>query len=236
MLTMEKLTITICTLMLMFASLQANYAQNESDRDVMYEQLREEADMLERHYGLLKRVVKVIQPSVVHIQAIKDERNSSQKQVSFVEEAGAGVIFSYNDQHFVVTNRHVIADTDLRESRVVLTSGKFEDKRRDRTASFEVRIQLDDGRFFYPTEIRMDRGTDLAVMFLEETNLHASIFGDSDKVDIGDFVVAVGSPFGLSHSVSYGIVSARGRRDLELGSEGVYFQDFIQTDAAINPR
>jgi serine protease Do len=59
--------------------------------------------------------------------------------------------------------------------------------------------------------------------------------GDSDKLEIGDFVLAMGSPFGLSHSVTYGIISATGRRDLSLGREGLRFQNFIQTDAAINP-
>ena len=59
--------------------------------------------------------------------------------------------------------------------------------------------------------------------------------GDSSSVEIGDFVLAVGSPFGLSHSVTYGIISAKGRRDLQLGVEGVRYQDFFQTDAAINP-
>ena len=58
---------------------------------------------------------------------------------------------------------------------------------------------------------------------------------DSSKLEMGDFVLAVGSPFGLSHSVTYGIVSAKGRRDLEVGANGVQYQDFIQTDAAINP-
>src|SRR5205085_10072275 len=65
--------------------------------------------------------------------------------------------------------------------------------------------------------------------------LIAARIGDSSKVEIGDFVLAVGSPFGLSHSVTYGIISAKGRRDLELGDDSVRFQDFMQTDAAINP-
>src|SRR5262249_36577839 len=59
--------------------------------------------------------------------------------------------------------------------------------------------------------------------------------GDSNQLEIGDYVVAVGSPFGLSQSVTSGIVSAKGRRDLDLGDEGGRFQDFLQTDAAINP-
>jgi serine protease Do len=59
--------------------------------------------------------------------------------------------------------------------------------------------------------------------------------GNSDKLEIGDFVLAVGSPFGLSHSVTYGIISAKGRRDLKLGDGSVKYQNFLQTDAAINP-
>ena len=65
----------------------------------------------------------------------------------------------------------------------------------------------------------------------------AAPLGNSDALEIGDFVLAVGSPFGLSHSVTYGIISAKGRRDLKLGEQGttILFQDFLQTDAAINP-
>ncbi len=59
--------------------------------------------------------------------------------------------------------------------------------------------------------------------------------GDSDQVEIGDLVLAIGSPFGLSHSVTHGIISAKGRRDLTLGVDKVRIQDFLQTDAAINP-
>ncbi len=216
-------------------SVQHAWTQTEFDRDALVDQLMSETTGSDSPFRVLNKVYRVAEPSVVHIQAFKIERNSSQKQLDSIEEAGAGVIFKYNDGFYVVTNRHVIADTDLNSSRVVLTSGRFVDKRSDRTATFEVRIQLSDGRFFNPTEIRMDRGTDMAIMYVDAENLTPSKFGDSDEVGIGDFVVAVGSPFGLSHSVSYGIVSAQGRRDLELGSEGVHFQDFLQTDAAINP-
>jgi serine protease Do len=66
-------------------------------------------------------------------------------------------------------------------------------------------------------------------------DIAAAKLGDSSDVEIGDFVLAVGSPFGLSHSVTYGIISAKARRDLKLGREGVRYQDFLQTDAAINP-
>ena len=72
-------------------------------------------------------------------------------------------------------------------------------------------------------------------MAINTDGLSPARLGDSSKLDIGDFVLAVGSPFGLSHSVTYGIISAKGRRDLRLGDDGVQYQDFLQTDAAINP-
>jgi len=200
-------------LLIIIASAIPAAAQNDhQQRDRMYTALAKEADLIERQTGLLKKIVKVIQPSVVHIQASKTTRGKN-STLTKVEEAGAGVIMKYGDRFYVVTNRHVIKDAEFRH----------------------IRIQLEDGRFFNPVDVRTDPGSDIAVMFLAETDLAAARFGNSDIIDIGDFVVAVGSPFGLSHSVSYGIISARGRRDLELGSEGVRFQDFLQTDAAINP-
>ena len=79
-----------------------------------------------------------------------------------------------------------------------------------------------------------DEETDVGVLAIEAADLLASPVGDSDRMEIGDFVLAVGSPFGLSHSVTFGII-ARGRHDLQLGADSVRFQDFLQTDAAINP-
>jgi serine protease Do len=73
------------------------------------------------------------------------------------------------------------------------------------------------------------------VLAIDAPGLVAAEVGDSDAVEMGDFVLAMGSPFGLSHSVTFGIVSAKGRRTLELGHSGLELQDFLQTDAAINP-
>jgi serine protease Do len=87
----------------------------------------------------------------------------------------------------------------------------------------------------HPTEVRLDADTDVAVMFVDAPDLVPARLGNSDSVEIGDFALAVGSPFGLMRSVTYGIISAKGRRDLKLGDDGVRFQDFMQTDAAINP-
>ena len=72
-------------------------------------------------------------------------------------------------------------------------------------------------------------------MGISAPDLIAVPLGDSDRLETGDFVLALGSPFGLSGSVTFGIISARGRWDLHLPKGTIHFQDFLQTDAAINP-
>jgi serine protease Do len=98
-----------------------------------------------------------------------------------------------------------------------------------------IEVRLADGRVLHPTQAWSDRATDIALLAVAGEELVPARLGDSRNLEIGDFVLAVGSPFGLSHSVTYGIISAKGRRDLQLGDDGVIYQDFLQTDAAINP-
>jgi serine protease Do len=160
----------------------------------------------------LKSAIKFCKASIVHIEAEKKETSPNGREKT-ISEAGAGVVFKHGDTAYVLTNMHVVKDAPITE----------------------VTVLLDDGRFFHPEEIRYDHDTDLAVLYLPESDIPCCTFGNSDQIEIGDFVFAIGSPFGLSHSVTYGIVSARGRRNLDLGEDEVKYQDFIQTDAAINP-
>lgn len=183
------------------------------ERDKQYEDLAREAIALERALGIVKRVVKTVGPTVVHIEASRTRQLQLGYGARAVEEAGSGVVISLKDRWFVLTNRHVIKSSDAEH----------------------IRIKLADGRVINPIKIWSDIGTDVAVMEVNEPRLIPARVGDSNKLEIGEFVIAVGSPFGLSHSVTYGIISAKGRRDLELGDDGVRFQDFMQTDAAINP-
>jgi serine protease Do len=190
-----------------------NYPSPERRAQLMQD-LAKDVEWLERHGNVLKRVVKLVKPTVVHIEAAKTEADSFRPgRKNSVEEAGSGVIIELNRHYYVLTNRHVINDAELKA----------------------IKIKLADSRILTPTKVWSDRGTDVAVMQVDAKDLVAAQLGDSAKLDIGDFVLAVGSPFGLSHSVTSGIISAKGRRDLELGDEGVRFQDFLQTDAAINP-
>jgi serine protease Do len=118
---------------------------------------------------------------------------------------GSGVIVSADG--YIVTNNHVVDEAD------------------------KVSVTLSDGRKFTATVVGNDKKTDIAVIKIDETNLPAITFADSDAVEVGDRVLAVGNPFGLDQTVTSGIVSATGRA----GATGLDYEDFIQTDAAINP-
>ncbi len=94
-------------------------------------------------------------------------------------------------------------------------------------------VTLNDGRKFTAKNIRSDRRTDVALILLDakDARFQALDFGDSDAMEIGDRVLAVGAPFGLAGSVTHGIISAKGRNGLNMNM----YEDFLQTDAAINP-
>lgn len=192
--------------------------ESQPTREALYKDLETQAASLEQHYKLIKQIVQTVQPTVAHIEAKKRQsanssgKSGSDQRVVVVEEAGAGVVIQYRGRMYVITNYHVIESSGISD----------------------IRIESD-GIIYYPSRVIHDRATDLSVLEVDKRGLTPGKLGDSRKSEIGDFVVAVGSPFGLSHSVSYGIVSALHRHDLELGPQGVKYQDFIQTDAAINP-
>ena len=94
-----------------------------------------------------------------------------------------------------------------------------------------IAVTLKDRRRLKAKLVGSDRGTDIALLRIEAGNLTALPFGDSDTLRVGDFVAAIGNPFGLGQTVTSGIVSALGRSGINI--EG--YEDFIQTDASINP-
>ncbi len=184
----------------------------DSRRERMFAELADEYSTFDRLANLVRRVSHLVKPSVIHIEAHKSEIKSGQKES--YDEAGSGVVIrSSNQDAWVLTNRHVILGAE----------------------PAEILLRSSDGREFHPIRILDDPNTDVAVMRVNANDLPAARIGDSENIDIGDFVVAIGSPFGLSHSVTFGILSAKGRRDLSLGEQRIDLQDFFQTDAAINP-
>jgi serine protease DegQ len=128
------------------------------------------------------------------------------KKSSEPEVAGSGVIVDAK-AGYVLTNHHVIAHAN----RIVVT--------------------LKDNRKFDATLVGSDPDTDIALLKIAARNLTALPIGDADRLEVGDFVLAIGNPFGLGQAVTSGIVSALGRTGLGLES----YENFIQTDASINP-
>ncbi len=208
-------SVLLVTLQLVAAPLVADEWSplSTAERDAEFSELADDVAELERRGSILKRVVRLVKPSVVHIDATRDADGSTPSRHKPIDEAGSGVLIERRGKFYVLTNRHVIKYSSLEG----------------------IAVKLSDGRVLTPTQVWSDRATDIAILAVGGENLVPARVGDSSKLEIGDFVLAVGSPFGLSHSVTYGIISAKGRRDLQLGDDGVIYQDFLQTDAAINP-
>ena len=205
---------------LLAAQASAHNTASRAEREQLYKQLDKSATLIEQQYRHIKRIANVVEPTIVHVEAKKRQKSSASKvreksselRTVIVEEAGAGIIFEKNRRFYVMTNFHVVEDSNVNDIRLEAA-----------------------GQVFYPVRLLHDRETDLSILEVSEPGLLSARIGNSDAMGVGDFVVAIGSPFGLSHSVSYGIISATGRHDLELGPQGVKYQNFFQTDASINP-
>src|SRR5688572_2125337 len=129
---------------------------------------------------------------------------------------GTGFIISADGE--IVTNNHVVAPEEL--------GGRVAD---------EIMVQLDDKRSYKAHVIARDPATEVALLKVEARGLPVAQLGDSDATEVGEWVVAIGEPYGLQSTVTAGIVSAKGRRGDELGRMNQGYWDFIQTDTAINP-
>ena len=159
--------------------------------------------------------VKKAAPAVVNISVVGRQRGRSPDVFDFFQlpaperptGIGSGVIIDASEG-YVVTNHHVIQDAE------------------------KITVRLHDQRTVEATLVGSDEGTDIGLLQIEAEDLSELPLGDSDALEIGDFVVAIGSPFELDQTVTLGIVSALGRRSINPVPGG--YEDFIQTDASIN--
>lgn len=159
-------------------------------------------------------VARKLGPAVVSVEAVKPSGTPGKDgKAKTVEDAGSGVIVGVTGRSaWVVTNNHVISGAKPEQ----------------------ISINLADGRLLRPVQVLADPETDIALCRVEADGLIAAPLGDSDRARIGQWVVAIGSPFGLSQSLTHGIISARERGAVSLGST-IRIKDFLQTDTAINP-
>jgi serine protease Do len=172
-------------------------------------------------------IVKAISPAVVHISVEKSVKSDGQQLPEMFNDEffrrffqprlptpprefrqrGLGTGSIVSPDGYILTNNHVVADAD------------------------KITVKLPDGRELEAKLIGADPPTDLAVIQVQGKNLPIIKLGDSDDLDVGESVIAIGNPFGLEQTVTAGIVSAKGRSEVGLTD----YEDFIQTDASINP-
>lgn len=163
---------------------------------------------------LSERFEQVAQRASAAVVAIEASKPSKTNKQETTEEAGSGVIvrFEQRSTFFVVTNNHVVSEAKPEN----------------------VSVALADGRLLRPARILADPESDIALLQLDGADLPSATLGDSDRARVGQWVLAIGSPFGLNQTVTHGIISARNRGQVSLGS-AIRIKDFLQTDAAINP-
>ncbi|MBI4834034.1 MAG: trypsin-like peptidase domain-containing protein [Planctomycetes bacterium] len=184
--------------------------QADEEADKRHAKLQKELRDTNDPIQLFAKVAEVVKPSVVNISTLKNINLvyedfpffSSPRQQ---QQIGSGVIVDADG--YILTNYHVVGGAD------------------------EIKVILADKREFKGKVIGGDEMTDLAVVRIKAKNLIPAAMGDSDSTKIGEWVVAIGNPFGLDNTVTSGIISAR-REAFNVSGKG---NDFIQTDAAINP-
>lgn len=166
-------------------------------------------------------IVNAVSPSVVNISSVKTLKKQPSPFDEFFDflypfpnnnprkwkeqSLGSGVIVSADG--YIVTNNHVVEQSD------------------------DIKVILFDRRSFRAKIIGADPKTDIAIIKINAGGLPVAPWGDSDRLQVGEFVLAIGNPFGLSNTVTMGIISAVGRVDVGIAD----YENFIQTDAAINP-
>ncbi|NSW77192.1 MAG: DegQ family serine endoprotease [Candidatus Atribacteria bacterium] len=174
-------------------------------------------------------IVEKVSPAIVNIDTLRTEvyrsplapffddpffryffGDSPESQERRVPVKGLGTGFVFRSDGYILTNNHVIEGAE------------------------EIKVTFKDGQQFNGKVVGKDPLTDIAVVKIDAANLPTIPLGDSDAARVGEFVIAIGNPYGLSHTVTTGVLSAKGR-PISAGDSGREYENFLQTDAAINP-
>ncbi len=190
------------------------YAVESGQVQAPRDQLRQAKDLSQA----FRHVAKSIRPAVVSISSVRrivpaalqsqlgrDVPGGIPKGAFEQRGFGTGVVVS--EDGYILTNNHVVRAAD------------------------EVNVTLSDSRTLSAKVVGTDQKTDLAVLKIDTSGLSFATLGDSDAIDVGEWALAIGSPFGLAQTVTAGIISAKGRSNVGITD----YEDFLQTDAAINP-
>ena len=145
----------------------------------------------------------IVSPAVVNINVTTNSGNNSARR------SGSGSGFIFTPDGFILTNSHVVHN------------------------SSKLEVVLSDGRRYWADNMGDDPDTDLAVIRIDSPNITPVVFGDSEKIKVGQLVIAIGNPYGFQTTVTAGVISALGRS--LRASSGKLLDNVIQTDAALNP-
>jgi S1-C subfamily serine protease len=188
--------------------------ENEWDHPSHSPRSREEKeqraeDLLDAYSHAVVTVAEKVSPSVVSIKTTQEVKAQTPRGVVPFDMTGSGSGVVITPDGYILTNSHVVNNTKGLE------------------------VSLSDGRIFPAQLIGQDPDTDLAVIRIPSSDLPAAELGDSDKLKVGQLVIAIGNPFGFQATVTAGVVSAMGRS--MRGQSGKLIENVIQTDAALNP-
>lgn len=201
-----RITITIPLFFVSFIFFKSAFATNPIETSL--------SPMLEKVVPAIVNIrakIKITDfTTLLELQKLRNQQNpnnnNDQNLPTTFTSVGSGVIVDANNG-YIITNSHVVSDAQT------------------------ITVTLSDGHHYTAKIIGADKPSDVALIQIKAKNLSQAIIGDSNKVKVGDFVAAIGNPFGLSQSVTSGIVSALGRTTLGIEN----YESFIQTDAPINP-
>jgi serine protease Do len=214
----KKLIVTTILILFLSLSLLVQTINAES-------QLGTPSSSIEEFSNSIADIAEKNGPAVVNIDIVKMETQNPflndpmfgrffgdqfKEYTKAIPQKGTGSGFIINQKGYIITNEHVVHNAD------------------------KIKVTLSDGREFTGEVIGSDATSDMAIVKIKADNLPLVALGDSDKLRVGEIVVAIGNPYGLQQTVTMGVVSAKGR-SIPTGIEGRVYKDFIQTDAAINP-
>ena len=209
MVVMERYTLLFLCVCLTVPAFAQNGQVQRGDFDAAVEHF-------EKFSKLLRQNTESVAPNVVNIKVTRDRpapTGRSRAARMTIEESGSGIISTVAGKQVILTNRHVI----------------------DEAEPTAITILTHDRRILTPVKIATNEDFDLAVIEVAEKLPQSATFGDSDKVQVGDVVLAIGNPFGLDRSVSMGVISAVDRRRVPGAAGSAPRTSFFQTDAAVNP-
>ncbi|MDR1491899.1 MAG: trypsin-like peptidase domain-containing protein [Planctomycetaceae bacterium] len=195
-----------------FAAQKLSAQTNVTDNDF---------NVLEQSSQVMRSAAEQTLPGVVHIETTTIQPTRTHNAVSAtgrqtaqrIEEVGTGMIVLIDGKPHVITNHHVIGEAN----------------------ADAIQLQLYDRRKISAKRVWLNKDFDVAVIEIVENNVSPVKSGNSDTVRLADYVLVIGSPYGLNGTITRGVISSVGRRSIPKGNQPIPLHDMLQTDAAINP-